>query len=53
MISYQTFCNTLYTVSLFACLLPILLEIKYGYNVTDGSLQKMFDCHDSIHNNNQ
>ena len=51
MISYQTFCNTLYTVSLFACLLPILLEIKYGYNVTDGSLQKMFDCHDSIHNN--
>lgn len=52
MISYQTFCNTLYTVSLFGCLLPILLEIKYDYNVTDGSLQNLFECHDSTHNNN-
>jgi signal transduction histidine kinase/ActR/RegA family two-component response regulator len=50
MISYQTFCNIFYTVSIFSCFIPILLEIKYDYNVTDGSLQKMFDCHDSIHN---
>lgn len=51
MISYQIFCNIFYTVSVFACFIPLLLEIKYDYNVMDGSLQKIFDCHDSTNNN--